>query len=76
MLLQIRDYLRQEQTASNQQIARHFRIDIHALQPMLEFWVTKGVLVAHERSGKKNCQSGCLQCKPQSLIYYQYCQKK
>lgn len=70
MLLQIRDYLRREQVASNQQIAREFRLDLQALQPMLDLWLRKGVIEHCQE--KSTCQSRCFKCKTQPPVYYQY----
>lgn len=70
MLLQIRDYLRREKVASNQQIAREFRLDLQALEPMLQLWLRRGVIgCCQERSA---CQSTCFKCKIQPPVYYQY----
>lgn len=69
MLLQIRDYIQRQQVASTQQLAREFDIDEQALQPMLEMWVSKGVIKPCQE--KTGCQSACVKCKPKSLVYYQ-----
>ena len=69
MLLQIRDYLRQERVASNQQIAREFHLDLQALQPMLELWLQKGVIKCCQE--KSACRSPCFKCKTPP-VYYQY----
>lgn len=69
MLLQIRDYLRREKVASNQQLAREFHLDLQALQPMLEFWLAKGLIKnCQEKSG---CQSRCFKCQTLPPVYYQ-----
>ena len=72
MLLQIRDYMREHKVASNQQLAREFRLDITALQPMLDIWLGKGVI---ERcSTPASCKSPCSsKCRSQPPEYYQYC---
>ena len=70
MLLQIRDYLRQEKIASNQQIAREFHLDLTALQPMLDVWLSKGVVALCQE--KSACQSRCFKCQTQPPVYYQY----
>lgn len=69
MLLQILDYLQKEKVASNQQIARALAIDPMALEPMLECWVKRGVIVTAD--GKKACKTACFKCKTKPLIYYQ-----
>ena len=74
MLLQIREFLRREKIASNQQIARVFHVDLSALEPMLEIWLRKGVLAYTQDEAKVSCASGCasLSCRTQSIVYYRY----
>lgn len=72
MLLQIRDYMRENRVASNQQLAREFRLDITALQPMLDIWLGKGVIVRCNQAA--SCKSRCTsKCHSQPPVYYQYC---
>ncbi|MBA2657563.1 MAG: hypothetical protein H0U70_11390 [Tatlockia sp.] len=68
MLMQIRDYLKREGVASNQQIAREFHLDLPALQPMLDFWLRKGAIQNCQE--KSPCQSRCFKCKTQPPVYY------
>ncbi len=71
MLLQIRDFIRQSQVASTQQMAREFHVDEQALQPMLDIWVRKGVIErCHE---KVACASACKGCKTSTPVFYQVC---
>ena len=70
MLLQIRDYMRTQGIVSTQQLTREFRVDLHALQPMLDIWIGKGVI--RKCQEKANCQSTCFKCKTQAPEYYQY----
>ncbi|HRD68910.1 MAG TPA: FeoC-like transcriptional regulator [Legionella sp.] len=61
MLLQIRDFICREGIVSTQQLTREFRVDLLALQPMLDLWVSKGAIrKCQERS---NCQSACFKCR-------------
>ncbi|MBA2709104.1 MAG: hypothetical protein H0U57_00715 [Tatlockia sp.] len=69
MLLQIRDFLRRERVASNQQIAREFNLDPAALQPMLDFWLQKGLITPCQQ--KSACQSSCFKCHSLPTVYYQ-----
>lgn len=71
MLFEIRDYLRREKIASNQQLAREFHLDLAALQPMLEVWIRKGVISCCQE--KSLCQSRCFKCHKEPPVYYQYC---
>lgn len=74
MLLQIREFMRREKIASNQQIARVFHVDLNALEPMLEIWLRKGALVYAQAEAQSSCASGCasLSCRTQSIVYYRY----
>ncbi|KTD79256.1 FeoC-like transcriptional regulator [Legionella waltersii] len=69
MLLQIRDYIRQQGIVSTQQLAREFRLDIAALKPMLQLWVKKGVIQKCQE--KAGCNSACFKCRVPPE-YYQF----
>ena len=60
MLLQLRDYLAKEQFVSIEQLARVFKTDVTALEPMLDVWVTRGVLQVDEQ--QKACVTACGGC--------------
>ncbi|HBI21421.1 MAG TPA: hypothetical protein DDY37_02355 [Legionella sp.] len=69
MLLQIRDFIRQSEVASTQQMAREFHVDEEALQPMLDIWVRKGMIEkCHEKAA---CASACMRCKTHVPVFYQ-----
>lgn len=71
MLLKIRDYMRSEKVASNQQLAREFQLDLAALQPMLDIWLDKGVITRCNQPA--SCKSRCSsKCQSQPPVYYQY----
>ncbi len=70
MLLQIRDFIRREQVVSTQQLAREFRVDELALQPMLAVWVSKGVI--RPCLEKTACQSSCFRCSTNAPVFYQF----
>lgn len=70
MLLEILDYLRRESIASNQQLAREFKMDTAALQPMLDFWLKKQVIICCQR--QSSCKSACFKCA-EPAVYYQFC---
>lgn len=74
MLLQLREYLRREKIASNQQMARVFHVDMNALEPMLEIWLRKGVLAYAEDRTQAPCASrgACSGCRTESIVYYRY----
>lgn len=68
MLLQIRDYICREGIVSTQQLLRGFCLDIQALQPMLDFWVKKGIIGKCQE--KTSCQKKCIQCRTNTPEYY------
>ncbi|MDX2346817.1 MAG: FeoC-like transcriptional regulator [Legionella sp.] len=73
MLLALRDYIAKEKCASTEQIARIFRIDVGALQPMLDIWVARGV-IKQEREAKA-CIVACMGCRPKAIKYYYFVSK-
>lgn len=71
MLLQIRDYISREGLVNTQQLTREFRMDLSALQPLLDLWVNHGVIQKYQREEQKiNCQSTCPRCPTQGPEYY------
>lgn len=70
MLLQIRDYICREGVVSTQQLTRAFRLDLTALQPMLDLWISKGVIRKYQEQA--SCQSTCFKCRTHLPEYYQY----
>ena len=70
MLLQLRDFIQRERIVSTQQLAREFRIDEQALQPMLALWVSKGVIQLCQE--KPNCHGGCGSCTKSTPEYYRF----
>lgn len=72
MLLQIRDFIQREHVVSTQQLSREFHIDEQALLPMLDIWVSKGVIKRCQE--KAGCQSACMtRCKGNAPVYYEMC---
>jgi hypothetical protein len=69
MLVRVRDYIKKHGVVSTQQMARFFRIDEQALDPMLALWVNKGVIKPCEQSS--SCQSSCFRCKVNAPVYYE-----
>ena len=70
MLLQLRDFLKREKLASNQQMARTFHLDMSALEPMLEMLVRKGEF--HYAAAPSSCKRRCVKCSPGTVVYYTY----
>lgn len=70
MLLQIRDFICREKIVNTQQLSRAFRMDLQALQPILDLWMGKGVIAKCQE--QKNCQTTCFKCKTNAPEYYQY----
>lgn len=70
MLFQIREYIRRAGVVSDQQISREFQLDNSALQPMLDLWISKGIILKCAPQGA-SCKSSCFKCRLQPE-YYQY----
>jgi len=71
MLLQLHDYIKRNQMIGLDQIAREFRIDKQALQPMIDIWVKKGKIRACQE--RKLCGGGCVSsCKINRPIFYEW----
>jgi hypothetical protein len=68
VLLALRDYLAKEKLASLEQLARLFKLDANALEPMLDVWIKRGVI--EQDTNQKACASTCLGCE--SVMYYRY----
>ncbi len=67
MLLQLRDFIQTTNYASGTQLARELGLDPSALQPMLEFWIKKGVIQPLQE--KTSCAKRCIQCKIPETVY-------
>lgn len=67
MLLQIRDYIHREQMVSTKQLMRAFQLDYSALQPMLDLWIKRGVIVKHVNA--QSCDSPCFKCRVPAEYY-------
>ncbi|MDP3706433.1 MAG: FeoC-like transcriptional regulator [Legionellaceae bacterium] len=71
MLLQLRDYIKRGQVVSMEQLTREFHIDKQALQPMLDIWVTKGVIKPCQ--GMLACGRRCSSsCNVNTPVFYQW----
>ena len=74
MLLQIRDFIEREQVVSTQLLAREFHVDMLALEPMLDCWVSRGVIRRCEQ--KIACKTSCFGCNTNEPVFYQFVVKK
>ena len=70
MLLQICAYIRREKVASNQQLGRIFRIDLDALQAILDLCLKKGMLTQYHRATAGGCSKTCVRCHDAPTMYY------
>jgi hypothetical protein len=70
MLLNLRDFIQRERVVSLQQMARAFHVDEDALRPMLDRWVSKGVISASDE--KLGCQTVCMGCRIKAVVYYSW----
>lgn len=44
LITAVRDYIQLQGRANLQDVARHFRLSTSAVEPMLNFWVKKGLI--------------------------------
>jgi hypothetical protein len=70
MLYELRNYIKKYNSVSIAQISRAFMVDIHAMKPMIDIWVNKGVVKMHNHP--LNCKSSCGGCAKESSNTY-YC---
>lgn len=70
MLLKIRDYIKKSKVVSSQQVSREFHIDERALEPMLGWWVKKGVIRECDENG---CKKSCNSCGVKKTSFYMMC---
>ena len=66
MLLQLREFIKQQQVVSLQQLIREFRTDEAALTPMLAVWVRRGAIVFEQQDVA--CKSACFRCGGKTLM--------
>lgn len=70
MLLQILDFIRVQKIASDQQLAREFRMELPALQPMLDICLKKGRIELCTQNA--SCKTACFKCPGNKPVYYQH----
>ncbi|MDF1757957.1 MAG: FeoC-like transcriptional regulator [Legionellaceae bacterium] len=70
MLLQLRDYIQKSKLVSLEQLAREFKSDSLAIQPMLEIWINKGLVEKQETP--LSCGSSCSGCNIKTPVYYHW----
>jgi hypothetical protein len=68
VLLAVRDYIREANFVSSEQVARAFSMDLQALEPLVSLWVEKGVI--KRVTNRTACATHCTTCGV--LIYYQF----
>lgn len=73
MLLALLDFIKKGRCVSIEQLSREFHVDEDALSPMLERWVTKGVIQPYYQALK--CARRCGSCKVNRLVFYQFVAK-
>lgn len=65
LIISIRDYVQLKGRVNLQDVARHFRLSESATEPMLNFWVKKGVIKLVNNDlltcAGKQC-SACISC--------------
>src|SRR3989338_6563331 len=70
ILIDIKKYLREKQTATLQELAWHFKRDPEMMRQLLSHWIQKGVIVRAKTPA--GCGTRCVQCKPEYAEVYQF----
>jgi hypothetical protein len=69
-LIDIRDYLRQERSASLKEISSHFKAESSLVESMLDHWILKGRVVAKQRDAFTS--ACCGKCGGKGHIRYEW----
>ena len=69
-LIRMKHYLQQRRIVPLQDMARHFRVDVNTVRPLLDVWVRKG-RVRHLAGARPPC-NGCCQCDPATIEIYEW----
>ncbi len=69
MLVQLLEYIKLQGVVSTQQMTRFFRIDETALQPMLNIWISKGMI--KPSNSVTHCKTSCFKCHKTTPVYYE-----
>ena len=67
-LLELKAYLKQQQSANLWQISQHFSSDPTTIQAMLQHWVRKGNVICQKK--KPACGKTCFQCMQHIIEIY------
>ncbi|MDX9841004.1 MAG: FeoC-like transcriptional regulator [Desulfobulbus sp.] len=69
-LIRLKRYLQEHRIVPLQDMARHFRVDVDTVRPLLNVWIRKG-RVRHLAGVKPPCK-GCCQCDPATIEVYEW----
>lgn len=71
MLIQIREYIKENRKVSLSDISIHFDIQPDAVEKILEKWIVKGVIEKQDLFSCTGLCSGCSGgCKKDEMIFY------
>lgn len=69
ILAEIRDYIKQQQSVTLENLALHFHCQPDAMHGMLEHWIRKGIIRRHTL---ETCCKGCAGCHLGSRELYEW----
>lgn len=76
MLIEIRDYLKQQKVCTLAELSRKFRTSPEAMRGMLSHWLRKGQLECEKPGCGLSCSpskvKGCVSCDPAELEIYRW----
>ncbi|MDD5273118.1 MAG: FeoC-like transcriptional regulator [Methylovulum sp.] len=73
MILDLREFLKQQHRVALQDLVNHFGIDPDALRGMLGKWISKGHV--RKLSLEANCGGSCCKCDPALTELYEWVDK-
>lgn len=68
ILIEIKNYIAQKNTATLQELSFRFQRDPELMRQMLQHWIRKGVII--KLDAPVGCGSRCTQCRPEIAQEY------
>jgi len=70
ILIDVKNYLSQKQTATLQELSLHFQRDPDFIRQLLSHWIKKGIISPAEKP--IGCGTRCTQCRPEIAQVYRF----
>ena len=69
-LIQLKKYLQSRTIVPLQDMAHHFQVEIEAVRPLLDVWISKGKV--RKRQQTTSACKGCCKCDPATIEVYEW----